>query len=103
MSKRAINVDEGDMAVSGTSATAGATKRTERFDLHQGATVQHNISSGSYLLQASNDDNTWFDVGGGALTGDGMITLDANYRYLRVFTTTAGDGEFILFAHELLY
>lgn len=103
MSKRAINADEGDMAVSGTNGTAGAPKRTERFDLYQGATVQHNISSGAYLLEASNDNDTWTDIGGGALTADGVITLSANYRYLRVFTTTAGDGEFILFAHELIY
>jgi len=102
MSKRAINEDEGDLNVAAASATAGGTHRVERFDL-VGATVQHVVSSGSYLVEASNDNANWVDVGGGPITGGGSVTLDANYRYLRVYTTTAGDGEFFLFAHELLY
>lgn len=102
MGKRALQDPEDILDVSDTGATGGATKQTGRIELN-GASVQCNVTSGSYLLQASNDNMSWFDVGGGAITAAAMVTLDANYRYLRVFTTTAGDGEFILFAYELLY
>ena len=102
MSKRAINGDEGEFAVSDTNSTAGDTKRTERFDL-AGSTVHAIVSSGSYLIQGSNDGSDWQDVGSGAITVSGFTTLAAQYRYLRIFTTTAGDGEFHLMAHELLY
>ncbi len=102
MSKRAINGDEGEFTVSDTNSTAGDPKRTERFDLN-GATVHAVVTSGSYVLQASNDGSDWQDVGGGAITATGFTVLAAQYRHLRIFTTTAGDGEFNLMAHELIY
>lgn len=102
MSKRAISDDEALLDVSGTGSTGGEPKKVERFEL-AGASVQVVLSGGSYRLQASNDMAAWDNVDGGAITSSGLITLSANYRYLRVFTSTAGDGVFTLFAHELLY
>lgn len=102
MSKRAINADEGEFTVIDTDATAGPRKDVSRFEL-VGASVQATMTGGSYLLQGSNDGSGWTDVGGGAITASGLITLSVNVRYLRIFTTTQDDGVFELFAHELLY
>lgn len=102
MSKRAIQAPEDAFDVSAVNATGGTPKRVERFDLIN-ATVQAVVSSGSYLVQGSIDGTNWSDVGGGAITGNAFIVLAVQVRYLRVLTTTAGDGEFTLFAYENLY
>lgn len=95
---KSIDLDEGTFTLaSGTGA--GAVKRVDRFNL-VGATVHATMSSGNYTLQGSNDGTNWLDVAGGAITASGMTKLDANYRLLRILTNTAGDGEFVLFAHE---
>lgn len=98
--KRAIDLAEATFELAAATG-AGTTKKTERFDL-VGATVQAELSSGSYTLEVSNDGTNWQALGS-AITADAMVTLSANYRYMRVNTGTAGDGEFTLFAHELLY
>lgn len=100
--KRAIGSNEGTFVVAGTSATAGTQKPVERLELIN-ATVQAVVSSGSYLLEGSVNGTNWVDIGGGAITADDLIVISVQVRYLRIFTTTAGDGEFELFAYENLY
>ena len=97
MAVDSIELDEGTLDIAGTNATAGERLPCYRWEL-RGASIQHVISSGSYRLQASNDGTIWENIDGGALTTSGMIVPTANYRYIRVFTTTAGDGEFYLHA-----
>ena len=61
--------------------------------------LQLTIGGGSYLIQVSNDETTWFSVGG-ARTADvlvGTAELLANgmphvAKFLSVFTTTADAG-----------
>ena len=100
--KRAILSPEDEFNVSGTNATGGTRKDVSRFDVVS-ATVQAVVTSGSYILQGSIDGTNWTDVGGGAITATAFITLSVQVRYLRVYTTTAGDGEFTLFAQEWIY
>ena len=102
MSKRPISDPEDILDVSDTNSTGGTPAKVSRYDLAH-ASVQANVASGSYLLEASNDGLTWFDVGGGAITADSMLLLTAQYNYLRVFTTTDGEADFTLAAHEEIY
>ena len=105
--KRSISEEEQPFTFVNTDATAGATKAVERFDLSTGVVEFHSfhgVTPGSYILQGSIDGDNWTAIQA-AIIADDLVALTHYWRFLRVFTTTAGTTPptVVLGAHELLY
>lgn len=100
--KRAIYDDFLDFDVLPATTGGGAAKPTDNLDL-VGATVQAVVSSGTVSIQASNDGSVWVTLVA-AISASTIEVLSANYRFLRINTTTQPTNAVVtLHAHEFLY
>jgi len=105
--KRPITDGEQALGTVNTNTTAGPVKRTERFDLVNGAVEFHSFSGtpGSWILQGTIDGNNWTDIQA-AIVADAIVTFTHQWKSLRVYCTTAGVADaptVSLFAHEFVY
>lgn len=79
-------------------ATNGSGGTAHPIGRYTHKSLQMVIPGGSYLVQWSNDGNTWVDVGT-ARTADAQVTtqqasdpLPMTAQFIRIFTTTAASG-----------
>ena len=105
--KRSISEEEQPFTFVNTNATAGTSKWVDRFDLSTGVVEFHTFDGGtpgSYILEGSIDGNNWTAIQA-TIVADALVALTHYWRFLRVFTTTAGTTPptVVLGAHELLY
>jgi hypothetical protein len=100
MSYRPIYAPEGVLDVPAVAGD-GVAALVERFDTSN-ATVQFNLSAGTYTLQGSVDGSAFVDIQAG-ITAASVVKLDTFWKFLRVKTTVAGDAVVTLGAYEMIW